>query len=278
MRKMTKLQEEYDKKYSFKPVINGNYKTDLSFNERLSIFNNISKIKKEELKNNFSNLKDEQSGQDFFKPKLISKQFSYSKIKNRSDNSDNDNMDIFNKNYLYWKKYSLNKENLYNKFYENKGEPNFYSKIISDKLVHESNRKAFINLFNILDSDQDDLITSVSINLNNIPEKIIKIIEPLLIELKEDNQTLSQEEFIRAMNKLFENISFLDRRELIREYSDFNMRKQNLFENNNKNINKKYLYDYSNYNFSRAKTPMPNNNYENKKETKIVNKNTNKLA
>jgi hypothetical protein len=187
-------------------------------------------------------------------------------------------MDIFNKNYLYWKKYSLNKENLYNKFYQNKGEPNFYSKIISDKLVHESNRKAFINLFNILDSDQDDLITSVSINLNNIPEKIIKIIEPLLIELKEDNQTLSQEEFIRAMNKLFENISFLDRRELIREYSDFNMRKQNLFENNNKNINKKYLYDYSNFNFSRAKTPMPINNYENKKETKIVNKNTNKLA
>ena len=92
MRKMTKLQEEYDKKYSFKPVINDNYKTDLSFNERLSIFNNISKIKKEELKNNYSNLKDKQSGQDFFKPKLISKQFSNSKIKNRSDNNDSDNI------------------------------------------------------------------------------------------------------------------------------------------------------------------------------------------
>ena len=244
--KIKKIKEEYDKRYSFKPVINDNYKTDLSFNERLILFNNITKIKREELKKNLSDLKDEESGQYFFKPKLISKQLSSMKNKKEDNNK---NMDIFNKNYLYWEKYNLNKQNLYNKLYQNKGHPQFYSKIESDKIINESYRKAFINLFNILDSDQDNLITSVSINLHNIPEKIIKIIEPLLIELKEDNQTLNQDEFIKAMNKLFENISFTKRRELINEYNKYNCR---------------------------SKTPMYN--YRAKIKKKISNKNTNKLA
>jgi len=244
--KIKKIKEEYDKRYSFKPVINDNYKTDLSFNERLILFNNITKIKREELKKNLSDLKDEESGQYFFKPKLISKQLSSMKNKKEDNNK---NMDIFNKNYLYWEKYNLNKQNLYNKLYQNKGHPQFYSKIESDKIINESYRKAFINLFNILDSDEDNLITSVSINLHNIPEKIIKIIEPLLIELKEDNQTLNQDEFIKAMNKLFENISFTKRRELINEYNKYNCR---------------------------SKTPMYN--YRAKIKKKISNKNTNKLA
>ena len=188
-------------------------------------------------------------------------------------------MDIFNKNYLYWKKYNLDKENLYNKFYEQKNEPIFYSKIISDKLINESNRKAFSNLFNVLDSDQDDLITNVSINLNNVPQKIIKIIRPLLIELKEDNQTLNQVEFIKAMNKLFENISFTDRRELINEYNNYNTRKQK--DEKNKFLNREDMNYYHNFNFSRPKTPMftaHNHNYNDKKAKKVINKNTNKLA
>ena len=247
VKKITKIKEEYNKRYSFKPVINDNYKTDLSFNERLNLFNNISKIKREELKKNLSNLKDEESGQYFFKPKLISKQLS--SIKNKKEKNDNKNIDIFNKNYLYWEKYNLNKQNLYNKLYQNKGHPQFYSKIESEKIINESYRKAFINLFNILDSDEDNLITSFSINLNNIPEKILKIIEPLLIELKEDNQTLNQDEFIKAMNKLFENITFTQRRELINEYNKYNYR---------------------------SKTPKYNCRTKIKK--KISNKNTNKLA
>ena len=247
--KSTQIKKEIDKEYSFKPMINDNYKTDLSFNERLKIFNNISRIKKEELKNSIYNLKDKESGQDFFRPKLISKNLSF--IKNKKEIDDNNNMDIFNKNYLYLEKYNLKRQNLYNKYYENRGKPQFYNKIKNEKIINETNKKAFSNLFNILDSDQDDLITSVSININNIPENIYKIIEPLLIELKEDNQTLNQDEFIKAMNKLFENISFSKRRELINEY-------------NKNNIT--------------SKTTRYNNNYKEINKKKILNKNTNKLA
>jgi len=56
-------------------------------------------------------------------------------------------------------------------------------------------------------------------NLSNIPNNILKIIEPILKELKEDKQTLNQDEFIKAMNKLFANISSTERRELVSEYN-----------------------------------------------------------
>ena len=106
-------------------------------------------------------------------------------------------------------------------------------------------------MFNLLDSDQDNLITSFSINLNNIPKTILKIIEPLLIELKEDNQTLNQEEFIKAMYKLFENIPFSRKRELISEFNKNNIK---------------------------TKISLFNHDDKLKQDKKIANKNTNKLA
>ena len=174
--------------------------------------------------------------------KKINKSNNNSRI-NQIEN--NDKIDVFNKNYLYYKKYNSNKENLYNKYYcSYTNEPYIYSKIESDKLINEANRKAFSNLFNELDSDQDNLINSLNINLNNIPDNVLKIIEPLLIELKEDNHTLNQDEFIKAMTKLFENISSTDRRQIINEYhkrrqNNINGNNKNNFINNyNKNINK----------------------------------------
>lgn len=47
MRNNTKIRKKEDKtkEYSFKLMINDDYKTGLSFNEKLKIFNNISRKK-----------------------------------------------------------------------------------------------------------------------------------------------------------------------------------------------------------------------------------------
>ena len=266
LRRLSKLKEEYEQKYSFQPIINDNYKTDLSFNERLNIFNNISKQKKEELKNNFSNLKADENGQEFFKPKLISRQYYSNNSRKNINNINNENdekIDVFNKNYLYYKKYDSNKEKLYNKYYYNyTNEPHIYSKLQSDKLLSEATNKAFCNLFNELDSDQDNLITVLNINLSNIPDNILKILEPLLIELKEDNQSLNQNEFVKAMNKLFENISSIERRQLINEY---NNRRQ-------KNINDKNKY-LNNYNHNLHNSRKNNSLIKKEKDNSINNNN-----
>jgi len=72
----------------------------------------------------------DENGQEFFKPKLISRQNyknSYKRninLNNKISKYENEKkMDIFDKNYSYWKKYNSNKEKLYNKYYNNINEP-----------------------------------------------------------------------------------------------------------------------------------------------------------
>lgn len=69
----------------------------------------------------------------------------------------------------------------------------------TDKLLNDLYVKTFTRLFKDLDSDQDNLITSFNINTSNVPKPILKIIKPILKELKDDNQTLNCEEFILVM-------------------------------------------------------------------------------
>ena len=74
-----------------------------------------------------------------------------------------------------------------------------------------------------------------------ISKFVLKIIDPLLIELKEDQQSLNKEEFIKVMNKLFEEIFSMKRREIVRYYKNKKMKRSislNLYNINN-NINRK---------------------------------------
>ena len=277
--KISKVFKEYEEKYSFHPSINENYKTDLTFEQRQTLFNNLYKKRKEELKNFYLNSKKDEFGNILFRPKLISK----SKIKNNKEenktaintknNEPNEN-DIFHRNYIYWKKYNLDKEELYNKYYNNKNEQIPYAKKQNEKIINETKIRAFSHLFKDLDGDQDNLINGINININKIPENIYKIIEPLLNELKEDNQSLNKDEFIIAMNKLFEDISSLERRIIINIYSkkikknkSFNVYNDYLNINNNNNI----------YYNKRTSTPNYYNN-GNIKTIPCTNNNTNKLA
>ena len=212
-----------EEKYDFKPKINNNYKTDLNFEQRQKIFNNLYKRKNEEMKKYYINNKYDEKGHELFKPKLISKQIKLEK-----------NTDIFNKNYSYYIKYNNNKEQLMKKIYKSEIEQNnknFCNKNNTNKIMDELYNKIFKKLFNELDSDHDDLITSLTINLNGISKSIIKILEPILKELKEDEQTLNCEEFILVMKRLFEDTPMLEKQKLINYYQT-KLKFENNFNNN----------------------------------------------
>jgi len=212
-----------EEKYDFKPKINNNYKTDLNFEQRQKIFNNLYKRKNEEIKKYYINNKYDEKGHELFKPKLISKQIKLEK-----------NTDIFNKNYSYYIKYNNNKEQLMKKIYKSEIEQNnknFCNKNNTNKIMDELYNKIFKKLFNELDSDHDDLITSLTINLNGISKSIIKILEPILKELKEDEQTLNCEEFILVMKRLFEDTPMLEKKKLINYYQT-KLKFENNFNNN----------------------------------------------
>ena len=265
--KITKILKEYEEKYSFHPSINDNFKTDLTFEERQTIYNNIYKKRKEELRNFYLNSKKDEKGDFLFKPRLISKP----KYKNNDEEKEKEiKGNIFHKNYLFWKKYNLDKEQLYKKYYSNnKYEPIIFTKKQNEKIINETKSRAFNNLFKDLDGDQDNIINGINISIYKIPDNIYKIIEPLLNELKEDNQSLSKEEFIIAMNKLYENLSSLERRTIINTYS------KKLKQNKSFNTYDSFLNKNNNTNNIRTSTQ---NSYINEKTIPNKNSNTNKLA
>ena len=200
-----------EEKYDFKPKINNNYKTDLNFEQRQTIYNNLYKKKNEEMKKYFIDTKYDENGHELFKPKLISRQLHTEK-----------NVDIFTKNYSYYKRYINKKNQLINKFYNNEylNNKNICTKKHTDKIMDELYNKIFKYLFNELDSDHDDSITSLTLNLNEIPKYIINILKPILKELKEDEQTLNCEEFILVMKRLFEDTSMTDKQKFINYYQN----------------------------------------------------------
>ena len=209
-------------KYDFKPKINNNYKTDLNFEQRQIMFTNLYKKKNEEMKKYFNNNKYDEKGNELFKPKLISRQIQTEK-----------NIDIFDKNYSYYKKYNLNKNQLVKKFYNNDydlNEKNIRNKNNTNQIMNDLYSKIFKSLFNELDSDHDDLITSLTINLNEIPKFILNILEPILKELREDEQTLNCEEFILVMKRLFEDTPMIEKQKMINYYQ--NKIKSDYYSNN----------------------------------------------
>ena len=220
-----------EEKYDFKPKINNNYKTDLNFEQRQTVFKNLYKQKNEEMKKYFKNNKYDEKGNELFKPKLISRQIHTEK-----------NIDIFNKNYSYYKKYNMNKNQLIKKFYNHDyylKDKNKCSKKQTNKIMNDLYSKVFKLLFNELDSDHDDLITSLTINLKYIPKFILTILEPILKELKEDEQSLNCEEFILVMKRLFEDTPMLEKQKLINYYQN-----KNIINNYNNNMTKRIRTPY----------------------------------
>ena len=262
----SRISKDYENKnFTFHPNINENYKTDLTFAERQSFYKELYIKRKKDLGKFYLNKKKDENGNLFFKPNLISKDFYEKKNKTK----DSIKEDIFQKNYLIYKKYDLNRENLIKK-YEDNFHPNnqmVTTKKINEKIFKENKQRAFNNLFNALDSDQDGIISGMNVNTNKIPKKIIKIIEPLLIELKEENQNLNKNEFILAMDKLFEDISLIEKNEIINRYKNISkrnksldLRTNNTYRNNSdKNRTQNYFYINNNTN-----TNILSNKYYNK--------------
>jgi len=102
----------------------------------------------------------------------------------------------------------------------------------SKEIMTNINNKIFMYLFHIL-SDNESLIDGRKvdqINLNEIPSKIQNIILPILEELKEQNETLSAEEFLIASQQIYLTLPF-DYKQFLMEWylAKNNSKKQDTF-------------------------------------------------
>ena len=225
-----KQEIKNDQNYSFQPKINTNYQTNLNFEQRVNFFTNLYKKRNKELKYYFANDKKDEYGNELFKPKLISKTNYLNTNINNGNNTTQ--IDAFKKNYLYYKKYSLDKKELSKKYNENisYNMTNYSTnntinnikegKMKSKQILNNICVKVFTELYNELDNDKDNLITPININTSTLSKEVFKIIEPVITELKEDNQTLTCCEFIKVMFKLFEDTDYIDKKILIGTYNN----------------------------------------------------------
>ena len=94
-----------------------------------------------------------------------------------------------------------------------------YTNNESNEIFQKKKLNAFSKIFNKLDKDQDGLITKLNVETKNLPTKIVKIIEPIVNELKEENETLNENEFKTACDRLYDMLTYMEKREII-EYGN----------------------------------------------------------
>ncbi len=98
----------------------------------------------------------------------------------------------------------------------------------SKNLVDEIQTKIFIHLFEILSDKTSNLIDGKQVDLSDIPEKIQNILMPLLNELKDQNETLTLEEFIMASKHLYSSLPIQFKQNLMDWYLSFSKLKKNM--------------------------------------------------
>lgn len=194
---LKKLDEQIYGNFKFIPNFNTNYIVESTFNERLQYYKNKSQEKIKHLEEEKKKL-EEESGQKFLSPKLISKQVNRERPKS----------EIFNYMYSFAQKYNSNKnlktteEQLKIKQNSTSVHTNNDSEMIYGKLKQQN----FEKIFHLLDSDQDNLISKFAIDLKRIPNNVKNVMNVLIKEIVEDDQTLTKEEFLLAGDHLYEVI------------------------------------------------------------------------
>ena len=135
-------------------------------------------------------------------------------------------------------KHYLHKELLYNKYYSNYKNNYIFTQEKSNGIFSEVVNDIFLKIFKILDSDEDNLISPITItnSIKNIPEKIKKILKNFFQDFQKTNIILCKENFIELMKDLYNDLSQNEKQILCEEYRE---KKYSL-----KKIKKKHFYYY----------------------------------
>ena len=119
-------------------------------------------------------------------------------------------------------KHYLHKELLYNKYYSNYNTNNTFTQIKSNRIISDIINNIFIKIFKILDSDEDDLISPITItnSIKNIPLKIKKILQNFFDEFQRSNINLKKENFVEIMKDIYNDLEINEKKILIEEFGE----------------------------------------------------------
>ena len=116
---------------------------------------------------------------------------------------------------------SLSSNNFSNSTRKNKKNRNINSFDITNKLVNDNYNKIANKIFNLLDKDQDDYLTPITLinSLNKLPNKIYKILFPIIDEIISYQIIYSRKKFLIEMKKLYKKLNYNQKLILRKEYN-----------------------------------------------------------
>ena len=179
-----------------------------SFEERQSIYHSRSQEKMNKLILEVNEPNDKVTGQELFHPYLYTSNSSVSLKRNSN---------VFNTLYSYMNKYKRNRsQNLESFTITDIERRNVKVNQTSSKIFYNKKKETFTKIFNLLDRDSDDSITILNMDLNKLPPTIITIIQPIITEMKnKENTALSKRNFIDACMELFDSLPYNDKQTLL---------------------------------------------------------------
>ncbi|CDW83846.1 UNKNOWN [Stylonychia lemnae] len=162
---------------------------------------------------------DIETGQELFKPKL---NFSARKEKNdhnkfvlqHQKNNKENKLGINEILYLESKVIKERKEQL-KQSYMNQSRDEIKLSNKSQKMIENRQRNSLQELFWALDSDNDGLISSDKIDLGQLSNKALDILTNFLVSMEERRLVLDFETFLILINQVLQNLSLVDRDELL---------------------------------------------------------------
>lgn len=210
-----KLLEQIEKEFSYKPKINkkSSYVMQkISFSERLKLYSNKTKEKINKIQ---EDLEKNRKINESFKPKLnLHKNKELLKERNDINVVGNNKYDMYNKQYLYRQKYDKKKQYLTEKYYEEQYKSPECCPMTNNIFNHKK-EKSFKKLFKMLDGDNDGKISYNCMRVKQLPLNVKKILEPIFVELKNENEVLNESEFIFVCDKYYNTLKYDQKRKLI---------------------------------------------------------------
>ena len=208
-KKLKQIETEMYQNCSFKPEFTDYSKGNLinkSFEERQKIYYIKSKEKRNKLYQEINEPFDNKTGQEFFTP-VINENNNNTFYLSRSK-------DVFD--YLYSKaEKKMDKSNT-QKSFSNLEKRNLSIDDSSNKIYEKKKYKTFEKIFDLLDSDNDNKISNNNIEISKIPKNVIKVLNPLIEEVKNSEDPIFKDDFIEGCFKLYQVLNFDDKQTIMR--------------------------------------------------------------
>jgi hypothetical protein len=116
---------------------------------------------------------------------------------------------IYNYLYSYANKYANNKNKRIEDLEENikRNAETKYATNDSEYLFYKMKMESFQKIFKLLDNSKDGVLSIYNLDVKKLPTNISKIMDPIFRELKEEEETLNESEFVTACDHLY-NVYF----------------------------------------------------------------------